>query len=145
MVRGRWLPCACINKRFVAAAPPRPTSPTPLLRPNEAIIDDHMMCQLARFLIQNIPANATDAQMMPVVTVCYPPMPCPMARLTDGVLVTEPSYSPPAGSAASIAGIMPFFILVPPCPLFKRTFTLPVLGLPCFLVLNLMCHTTRAC
>lgn len=47
--------------------PPRPSSPSPLLRPDEAIIDDNMMYQLIMYTLQNVPQNATPAQIKEMV------------------------------------------------------------------------------
>lgn len=63
--------CSCVV--IGIAEPPRPTTPTPLLRPDEAIIDDHMIHQLMMFTLANLPSNASQAEVrtfVPVNTNC---------------------------------------------------------------------------
>ncbi|KAG8905219.1 Dual-specificity kinase, spindle pole body (SPB) duplication and spindle checkpoint function [Tulasnella sp. 403] len=45
----------------------RPSSPTPLLRPDEAIIDDNMMFQLIHYTLTNVPRDASPAQIKEMV------------------------------------------------------------------------------
>ncbi|KAG8876725.1 Dual-specificity kinase, spindle pole body (SPB) duplication and spindle checkpoint function [Tulasnella sp. 331] len=43
--------------------PPRPSSPTPLLRSDEAIIDDATMYQLMRYTLSQVPPNSSDDEL----------------------------------------------------------------------------------
>ncbi|KAG8999324.1 Dual-specificity kinase, spindle pole body (SPB) duplication and spindle checkpoint function [Tulasnella sp. JGI-2019a] len=47
---------------------PRPSSPTPLLRPDEAIIDDGTMYQLMRYTLTQVSPDSTDEELKAKVT-----------------------------------------------------------------------------
>jgi len=56
----------------MSAEQPRSVSPTPFLRPDEAIIDDNMMMQLITYTLNNVPRDASPLQIREMIKSLRP-------------------------------------------------------------------------